>query len=81
MWRNQLSEEIKREFITKDTDALLFYGANDRNLKIIEKNFHVLLLGRGGKIIVNGESSEVNQVIELLSELIFVINKNIVRKR
>ena len=47
MWRNQLSEEIKREFIIKDTDALLFYGANDRNLKIIEKNFHVLLLGRG----------------------------------
>lgn len=71
-----MSEEIKREFIIKDTDALLFYGANDRNLKIIEKNFHVLLLGRGDKIIVNGESSEVNQVIELLSELIFIINKN-----
>ena len=71
-----MAEDIQKEFLIKDTDALLFYGANDRNLKIIEKNFSVLLLGRGDNITVSGDSSEVDQVIELLSELIFIINKN-----
>ena len=71
-----MAEEIQRDFVIQKTDTLLFYGANDRNLKIIESNFHVLLLGRGDTITVKGEASEVNQVIELLSELIFIINKN-----
>ncbi len=71
-----MSGEVERDFILKDTDALIFYGVNDRNLKIIEKNFSVYLLGRGDKITVTGPKEEVDQVIELLSELIFLINKN-----
>jgi phosphate starvation-inducible PhoH-like protein len=71
-----LSEEFEREFLIKDTDPLIFFGANDRNLKIIEKHFSVILYGRGDKITVSGSESDVEQVIELLSELIFIINKN-----
>jgi phosphate starvation-inducible PhoH-like protein len=71
-----LTGEVERDFLIKDTDSLLFYGVNDRNLKIIEKNFSVYLLGRGDKITVTGSKEEVDQVIELLSELIFIINKN-----
>jgi phosphate starvation-inducible PhoH-like protein len=71
-----LSEEFEKEFLIKDTDPLVFFGANDRNLKIIEKHFSVILYGRGEKITVSGQENDVDQVIELLSELIFIINKN-----
>ena len=71
-----MTEEFEREFLLKDTDPLLFFGANDRNLKIIEKHFSVILFGRGDKIMVTGKESDVDQVIELLSEIIFIINKN-----
>lgn len=71
-----MTGEVERDFILKDTDALIFYGVNDRNLKIIEKNFSVYLFGRGNKITVTGPKEEVDQVIELLSELIFLVNKN-----
>jgi phosphate starvation-inducible PhoH-like protein len=71
-----LTGEAERDFYIKNTDPLLFYGANDRNLNIIEKSFSVSLIARGEKIIVNGPPAEVDQVLELLSELIFIINKN-----
>lgn len=71
-----MSQDFEREFFIKDTDPLIFFGANDRNLKIIEKHFSVILLGRGDKLTVNGTKEDVEQVIELLSELIFIINKN-----
>jgi phosphate starvation-inducible PhoH-like protein len=71
-----LSNEVEKEFLIKETDPLTFYGVNDRNLKIIEKNFPVILFGRGDKITVSGPPDAVEQVVELLSELIFVINRN-----
>ena len=71
-----MTDEIEKEFYLKDTDPLTFFGANDRNLNIIEKNFNVALMARGEKITLTGTADEVEQVLELLSELIFVINKN-----
>jgi len=71
-----LSEEFEKEFLIKDTDPLVFFGSNDRNLKIIEKHFSVILYGRGDKITVSGNEKDVEHVVELLSELIFIINKN-----
>lgn len=71
-----MTGEAEKEFLIKDTDSLIFFGANDRNLKIIEKYFPVFLIGRGEKITVSGPPDSVDQVIELLSELIFIINKN-----
>ena len=71
-----MSSEIERDFLIKETDPLIFYGVNDRNLKIIEKNFSVYLLGRGEKITITGPANEVDQVVELLSELIFIIRES-----
>jgi phosphate starvation-inducible PhoH-like protein len=71
-----VSIDLEREFEINDTDSQIFFGANDRNLNIIEKNFSVTMVGRGEKIKINGPASEVEQVIELLSEMVFVINKN-----
>jgi phosphate starvation-inducible protein PhoH and related proteins len=69
-------EEIESEFILADTDPLLFFGANDRNLKIIERYFRVSLLGRGNVIRLVGEKAQVQQVEELLRELVLLINRN-----
>ncbi|TFH01919.1 MAG: PhoH family protein [Calditrichales bacterium] len=60
----------------KNTDPLVFYGVNDRNLKIIESNFEVFLVGRGENISVSGAEGDVDSVLELFSELVFIINKN-----
>jgi phosphate starvation-inducible PhoH-like protein len=71
-----LTKEAEKEFSLQNTDPLLFYGANDRNLKIVEKYFPVILIGRGSSVKITGPAQEVNQVEELFSELIFLINKN-----
>jgi phosphate starvation-inducible PhoH-like protein len=70
------SIEIEKDFTLENVDSLLFYGANDRNLKIIEKHFQVILLGRGNAIKITGAKEDVNQVENLLSELVFLINRN-----
>jgi phosphate starvation-inducible PhoH-like protein len=76
MEKKQMAEEIEKEWSIANTDPLLFFGANDRNLKIIEKHFPVFLYGRGDNIKITGPSSVVAQVEDLLSELVFLINKN-----
>ena len=70
------SVEIVKEFVLDNVDVLLFFGANDRNLKIIEKYFQVYLLPRGNTLKISGLEEEVNQVENLLSELVFIINRN-----
>jgi phosphate starvation-inducible PhoH-like protein len=71
-----LGTEIEKIFSISQMDPLLFYGTNDRNLKIIEDNFPVYLVGRGDKIKITGPPEEVIQVEELFSELLFIINRN-----
>jgi phosphate starvation-inducible PhoH-like protein len=72
----RLKTEVEKEFNVSQVDPLLFYGTNDRNLKIIEDNFSVYLIGRGDKIKITGSVEEVTQVEELFSELLFLINRN-----
>jgi phosphate starvation-inducible PhoH-like protein len=67
---------VEKQFVLKDADPSLLYGANDRNLKIIEKEFDVQLVGRGENIRIIGNETGVNQTEELLSELVFMVNKN-----
>jgi phosphate starvation-inducible PhoH-like protein len=69
-------EEIETEFILPDSDPVIFYGVNDRNLKIIERYFKVSLLGRGNVIKIVGPKTQVRQVEDLLKELGIIINRN-----
>jgi phosphate starvation-inducible PhoH-like protein len=71
-----LETDIEKTFHVNQVDPLLFYGSNDRNLKIIEDNFSVYLMGRGDTIKISGPPDEVNLVEELFSELLFLINRN-----
>jgi phosphate starvation-inducible PhoH-like protein len=67
---------VEREFNLQGTDPLIFCGVNDRNLKIIEKYFDVILIARGDTIKISGTKEPVEQVENLLSELVFLINSN-----
>jgi phosphate starvation-inducible PhoH-like protein len=71
-----LSSTVEKEFSLQGTDLLIFCGVNDRNLKIIEKYFDVILIARGDSIKISGPDNQVRQVENLLSELVFMINCN-----
>jgi phosphate starvation-inducible PhoH-like protein len=66
----------KIEFLISNVDPVLFYGANDRNIKIIEDKFPITITGRGERLQISGATADVRQVEELCSELIFIINRN-----
>jgi phosphate starvation-inducible protein PhoH and related proteins len=72
----KLPEEKQTTFSIEGVDPLIFYGVNDRNINIIDKSFPVTIIARGNSIKLIGDEHEVNQVEELFSELIFLINKN-----
>ena len=71
-----MSEKIAKEFTIQGTDPLLFFGANDRNLSIIEQYFAVTLIPRGETVKISGQPDEVEIVENLLAELVFLVNTN-----
>ena len=71
-----MGAKSESEFDLQKTDPLVFCGANDRNLKIIEEYFNVILLARGNTIKISGETAEVALVENLMSEMVFIINAN-----
>jgi phosphate starvation-inducible PhoH-like protein len=72
----ELPKSENREFIISNVDPVVFYGANDRNIKIIEDHFPVTITGRGERLRISGAPVAVRQAEELCSELIFIINRN-----
>lgn len=69
---------IQRVFlIERNQDALLLFGHNDQNLKLIEEAFRVKLVARGNQITICSEDrTEIDIVFSLLSELIKIIQKD-----
>jgi phosphate starvation-inducible PhoH-like protein len=58
---------VEKEFHLGAIDPLLFYGINDRNLKIIKKAYpEIRLIARGSSLLAIGNT----QKIQLLSQLI-----------
>jgi phosphate starvation-inducible PhoH-like protein len=70
-----LPDSENKEFVIRNVDPVLFYGANDRNIKIIEDHIPVTIIGRGERLRISGKPPAVRQAEELCSELIFIINR------
>jgi phosphate starvation-inducible PhoH-like protein len=66
---------MKRTFDIKDTDPLLLFGVNDQNLEILKSTFDAQLIARGGRIVIEGEDQEVQQVERILTDMIVTINR------
>jgi phosphate starvation-inducible PhoH-like protein len=57
-------------------DPLQLYGVADENLKLIEHHFPVELIARGNQIKIIGPPEVIQIVENILSELVFIGNKN-----
>jgi phosphate starvation-inducible PhoH-like protein len=70
------TENKEKIFNVKKVDPMILYGVSDKNLKLIEKYFPTQLIARGNQIKIIGSSNSVKIVEDVLSELVFVANKN-----
>ncbi|MFD1850241.1 PhoH family protein [Oceanobacillus bengalensis] len=64
--------------LSNPNDALALFGANDRHLKILEKQLNVSIVTRGELVRVSGKEQEISLVQEILVTLLTVIKKGIV---
>lgn len=66
----------QKSFTVDKIEPLILYGVGDANLKLIEKHFLVQLIGRGNKIKIVGTLENIKVVEDILSELVFIANRN-----
>ncbi|RLL48046.1 phosphate starvation-inducible protein PhoH [Oceanobacillus piezotolerans] len=63
--------------LSTPNDALALFGANDKHLKLIEKQLQVSIVTRGELVRVSGDKEAITLVQEILITLLNVINKGI----
>ncbi len=66
---------MKHTFDIKDTDPLLLFGVNDRNLQVLADAFKAQIAARGGKITIEGEEGDVQRVEQVIKDMILTINR------
>lgn len=64
-----MSETITETFCLDGIDPLLFYGANDSHLEIIEEAFQAKIAARGETVRITGNPSDVNRVLHVFEDL------------
>ncbi len=67
---------MEKVFVLDKVDPLVLLGHGDQNLKILEKHFPIQIIARGNQIKLIGPDDEVEQVENVLSELVFLANRN-----
>lgn len=61
--------KVSKTFLIEGLDPRLLCGQNDVYLRTIEKAFSPTIVARGEKIIIEGESDEVDKLIDLFEDL------------
>jgi len=80
--RDQQSIEVTKKLADekriqlRGIDPIAFYGLQDENLRILEHLFEIKLIGRGQDLILRGDEKLVEQAERVISELIYMLNKN-----
>ncbi len=69
-------EVIERQIDISGVDQAIFLGPGDRNIKKIEAAFSATITVRGNKVLVRGDQQEVDEIERLITELIFIYNRN-----
>lgn len=68
---------VEHEFQLGTVDPLLFYGVNDKNLKIIKKAYpEVRLIARGNSLIAIGKSEKIKLLGNLIHQILREIEQN-----
>ncbi len=69
-------EIIERHVDISGIDQAVFLGPGDRNIKKIEEAFDATIIVRGHKVLLRGEKQEVDEAEKLITELIYIYNRN-----
>ena len=65
---------MKKTFKLKDIDPMVFSGAGDKNIKVIESHFNSTIVLRGKNLIVDGLKKEINDIELLIENITYTIN-------
>ena len=64
---------MKKNFDISLVDPLSFAGSNDKNIKLIEKNFSTNIVMRGTEVKLDGKKDEINIISNIFNNMINVI--------
>ena len=64
---------MKKKLQLKDIDPMIFAGARDQNIKLIENNFNSKIVLRGNQLHLDGDKNEVILIESLVNDIIFTI--------
>ncbi|MAZ61564.1 MAG: phosphate starvation-inducible protein PhoH [Candidatus Marinimicrobia bacterium] len=65
---------MKKTFKLKDIDPVVFSGAGDENIKLIENFFNSKIVLRGNNLIVDGLKKEISEIELLIENIMYTIN-------
>ena len=57
-------------------DPLVFYGAQDSNLRVLEACLNTQIIARGHEILIRGEEDETQNAEKIIRELVHMANRN-----
>lgn len=66
----------ERKIPLHGVDPLILFGAQDSNLRFMQKLLDVQLISRGSEIYLKGEEVRLNRAEKIIAELIFMIHQN-----
>lgn len=66
----------EKKIILRGIDPLMFFGMQDKNLKVLESVLDTQIIARGNEIILRGQSSETENAERIIAELIHMANRN-----
>ena len=64
---------MKKTFKLKDIDPVVFSGAGDENIKLIENFFNSKIVLRGNNLIVDGLKKEISEIELLIENIMYTI--------
>ena len=70
---NSLQE---KKIVLRGIDPLIFFGMQDKNLKVLESVLDTQIIARGNEIILRGQSTETENAERIIAELIHMANRN-----
>ena len=66
---------MKKIIQLKDIDPVVFAGIQDKNIKLIEKEFDSKIVLRGNQLYLDGKKNELKFLESLVNDIIFTINQ------
>ncbi|HBC27100.1 MAG TPA: phosphate starvation-inducible protein PhoH, partial [Ruminococcaceae bacterium] len=61
--------------IDRMEQAVALFGSFDENIKLIENEYGVSIVGRGAEIKVSGEAEDVAKAVRAIESLLALINR------